>query len=61
MINHTEQYNRVEKTFEELKKEYEIFRKKPSYNNRTQLINKITKYRRTIYDFTSSIKNIVLK
>lgn len=61
MINYTEQYSRIEKTFKELKNEYEIFRKKPTYNNRTQLINKVQEHRRTIYDFTSSIKNIVLK
>lgn len=61
MINHTEQYNRVEKTFEELKKEYEIFRKKPTYNNRTILNGKIKEHRQSIYGFTESIKNIFLK
>lgn len=61
MINHTDQYNRVEKTFEELKKEYEIFRKKPTYNNRIQLVYKIKEHRQSLTDLNTSIKNIFLK
>lgn len=61
MINHQEQYNRVENTYKELEKEYEIFRKKPTYNNRTQVINKIKEHRESIYDLKVSIKNIYLK
>lgn len=61
MINHTEQYNRVEKTFEELKKEYKIFKNKPTYNNRTILNNKIREHRQAITNLNTSINNILLK
>lgn len=61
MINYAEQYSRIEKTFKELKNEYEIFRKKPTYNNRTQLINKIQEHRQALTNLNTSIKNIFLK
>lgn len=61
MINHTEQYNRVEETFKELQKEYEIFRKNPTYRNRIMIKNKIKEHRQSIYGLTSSINNIFLK
>lgn len=61
MINYTEQYSRIEKTFEKLKNEYEIFRKKPTYNNRTILSNKIKEHRQALTNLNTSIKNIVLK
>lgn len=61
MINHTEQYNRVEKTFEEFKREYEIFRKNITYNNRVQLNNKIREHRKAVTDLNTSINNIFLK
>lgn len=50
MINHQKQYNRVESTYKELKKEYEIFRKKPTYRNRTIINKKIQEHRESITD-----------
>lgn len=61
MINHTKQYSRVENTYKELQKEYEIFRKNPTYSNKTQLINKIKEHRESIYNLKASINNIYLK
>jgi len=61
MINHQEQYKRLENTYKELQKEYEVFRKKPTYNNRTMVNQKIQEHRESIYDLKASINNIYLK
>lgn len=61
MINHTEQYNRVESTYKEVQREYEIFRKKPTYNNRTIINQKIQEHREAISNLKTSINNIYLK
>lgn len=61
MINHINQFQKVKNTFEELEKEYEIFIKKTSYENRSLLKAKIQKHRTAISYFTASIDNIFLK
>lgn len=61
MINHTKQYNRVESTYKEVQREYEIFRKKPTYNNRTIINQKIQEHREAISNLKASINNIYLK
>lgn len=61
MINHIEQYNRVEETFKELQKEYEIFRKNTTYRNRTMLSYKIKEHRQALTNLNTSINNIFLK
>ena len=43
MINHQKQYNGVENTYKELQREYEIFRKKPTNNNRKMINQKNTR------------------
>lgn len=61
MINHTDQYNRIENTFREIQKEYEIFRKNPTYRNRLLIQNKIKEHRQSLTNFTTSINNIFMK
>ncbi len=61
MINHQKQYNRVENTYKELQIEYEIFRKKPTYKNRTMINQKIQEHREAISSLKASINNIYLK
>ena len=61
MINHIEQYKRLENTYKELEREYEIFRKKPTYNNRTIINQKIQEHREAISNLKTSINNIYLK
>ena len=61
MINHINQFKKVKETFEEVEKQYEIFIKKTTYENRNLLKIKIKKHRAIISDFIASINNIFLK
>lgn len=61
MINHIEQYKRLENTYKELEREYEIFRKKPTYKNRIIINEKIQEHREAISNLKTSINNIYFK
>lgn len=61
MINYKEQYNKVENTYKELEKEFKVFKKKISYENRCNLKLKINQHREAINKLVSSIDNIFLK
>lgn len=61
MINHQKQYNGVENTYKELQREYEIFRKKPTNNNRKMINQKIQEHREAISNLKANINNIYLK
>lgn len=61
MTNHTEQFKRVEDTFEELTKEYEIFKKRISYSNRNNLKAKINEHREALTKLMTSVNDMFLK
>ena len=61
MINHTKQYERVEDTFKEVQKEYQIFKKNVSYANRNKLKLKIDEHREAINNLVASVNNIFFK
>ncbi|MCI8618316.1 MAG: hypothetical protein HFJ60_08835 [Clostridia bacterium] len=61
MINHVEQFKRVKETFEDFEKEYKTFKKKISYENRSNLKLKINQHRESLSNLVSSINNIFLR
>lgn len=61
MINHKNQYEKVEDTFKEVQQEYQAFKKNVSYENRNNLKRKVNKHRQALTELITSVNNIFLK
>lgn len=61
MINHKKQFEKIEKTFEDMQEEYNKFKKNISFENRNNLKQKVNKHRQALTEFVTTINNIFLK
>lgn len=61
MINHINKYEKVENTFKEVQQEYQVFKKKISYENRNNLKRKIKEHRQALSELVTSVNNIFLR
>ena len=61
MINYAKQFEKVENTFEEVRLEYETFKKNVTYKNRNDLKLKIDKHREALNELVRSVNSIFFK
>ena len=58
MINHQDQFNRLEGSFDSLSEIYKIFSKEQNQENRDKVLYEMKEFREQLSNFTASIKNI---
>ena len=61
MINHQEQFERLEGCFDSLSQTYQIFKKKQNKNRKEDVLADVKTLREQLYSFTNSIKNIYFR
>ena len=60
MINHQEQFEKLEGCFDSLSQTYQIFKKKQNKSKKEDVLADVKTFREQLYRFTDSIKNIYL-
>ena len=61
MINYKSRFKRVESTYKDLEKEYEIFNKRISLENKNMLKIKIKKHREALNELMASLNNMFIR